>query len=312
MQSPTSPIERKFVVHSGSSGNKTEKCTSDREDVTSSGQRHHACRKASPKVVLSPEMIASPTKQKLEFRKYVDRVVPHDLKRLEVNAALRSKDYHLEIAALEDRLIGFEAKLAKVRMDRQTIYDKSAKEFRDRMQCCADDLMSRIVSSARFEQLEGDISKLELDCQQHVRTCENVIKSNFEDKLEPAVKNMDEAVKLEASKAAREEGILLKRYETHVGNASRFFGEETAAMRAEFKLFDDSIRNGSKWKGERGFLFQSLGELKRIKLLADEEWKEREIDDEAVVDRFLLLQSKLQSYVLERIDKDISKGSNEP
>lgn len=123
---------------------------------------------------------------------------------------------------------------------------------------------------------------------------------------------MDHAMILESSKAAREEGILLKKYESHCGNASRLFGQETATMRAEFKLFKDALRNGSKWQGERGFLVQSLEELDRMKGSVDSEWKVREQQDEVVVDRFLFLQSKFQNYVLDRVDKDLSTSLEGP
>ena len=262
---------------------------------------------------LSREIITSPSKHKLEFIKRVEHDVPNNLKRLELIAALRSREHQNDIAQLEDRQSSWESRLAKMKLNRQTEFDEIAKNMRKRIQDCADDILKK--NSAQLPNylvLEKNFGEIERKAHKLVTSCDAVLKENFDENLAPHVNEMSDAIKMEVAKCAREEGILMKRYETHVGNAARFMNVEEAAMKAEHALFEESLRNGSKWKDTKESLFShSLEEIETIKMQLINEKNEREYQDEVVVDKFLYLQSNLQSYVMDRMEADGTRRYDE-
>mmetsp|Transcript_27970 Transcript_27970/g.43464 ORF Transcript_27970/g.43464 Transcript_27970/m.43464 type:complete len:287 (-) Transcript_27970:32-892(-) len=256
----------------------------------------------TPLSAKTSQLLASSSKVKSEFHNYVDTVVPNHLKRMELTATLRSEDFIQQVAAIEDRQSTWEAKLAKHTLSVNTAYDDLARDTRMRLQTCADDLLGMLHFSS--SKLADDVTELEKKTRKLFdEDYENLKRHHFEAELKPAMEEMSQAIQTESSKASREEGLLVRKFEALAGDTSRIISQEVAAMKASMYIAGEEREKDDEAERKKDYLDDMLEELRALRLLMDAEWHERENSDEAVADYFLHSQRTFQKQLLEHMDE---------
>lgn len=271
--------------------------------------------------------VSTPTRSKLAFMSYCDRI-PENLKRLELNATLRSKDHLMEVSSLEDRLSAFEANLAKERLECQKQSEEIGRRMRSRIKSSADTLVNCTSTSLNISKcalLEDKVSDMEHSCARFVRNSDITMSKKFDQTIEPSVRELEEALKVEQAKASRESGVLTKRYENYVGDSKCCIDREHAAMTADLTLFrtqtftNDNVDSTEEKKDDKHYpsrkidhkkLRDLLREVVALRSLVETEYQERENCDSDVIDHFLHQQQNIQAFLLQVVtNADKIEGS---
>jgi len=176
--------------------------------------------------------------------------------------------------------------------------------------------------------LEDKVSDMEHSCARFVRNSDITMSKKFDQTIEPSVRELEEALKVEQAKASRESGVLTKRYENYVGDSKCCIDREHAAMTADLTLFrtqkftNDNVDSTEEKKDDKHYpsrnidhkkLRDLLREVVALRSLVETEFQERENCDSDVIDHFLHQQQNIQAFLLQIVtNADKIEGTQIP
>ena len=137
-------------------------------------------------------------------------------------------------------------------------------------------LLNLVLMERRINLLEGQMNH-----HQHITLFQSQ-KRNFDSIQEQFRTMLEPALTLEATKADKREGALVRKFESSAGEYTRRLAEVEASRASSLGLVKREI---DSWKGiDASRAEHFLGEIRKMKELVREESRERKRSDELILD----------------------------
>jgi hypothetical protein len=212
------------------------------------------------------------------------------LPKLEEQSVKRRHEFHTRIHELECQRMGqLAARLAHERMDR----DLALRGFLDKtVSQPLQTLVERVMGSkllhvmdnerTRLMDLSNRLSKLETMLMKHKHvTLQDARHHHLHVLYDELVQEVQPALRLEASKADKREGSMVRRFESIAGIAARRYQEETSSCKAALSMLESELAIDQELDEVNTNDF--LESIKTLRLELEKERKERKERDKEIL-----------------------------
>lgn len=303
--------------------------TSSAEEVHVTQTTLHAAAASSP-AARSPSAAGSDSAGRARaasrFHFVSDTRAPSELQRLERETLRRRQEFKEKVRDMEYKIAAWTARLANETLARDREWEdlvqraagrrleESVERIMDRID---KKLVSPIASSARsssdggssdddddasnkiaLPQFEARVSRLDAALLDHVHKVTYDARVSHLDSLRARIR--DETyplLRLEAVKADKREGGMVRTFEGIAASAAHAMAEENAARVADFQMLEDELAK----EGDEKHINDFLQEIQRMREVLEEERKERQLSDEKVLENIIATREVLQRTVLESL-----------
>jgi len=246
--------------------------------------------------------LASPSR----FRFYMDEQhVPTELSEMETRTLQRRREFDTSVHDLECKVAQLMARLAHERMDREKVMHNTQRDtvlepveqvleqlsyIRD-AQNAADDKPTWMSLERRLTQLDSNFTY----CV-HVGL-QDAKRAQLDSLHDQLAHDLTSELKLEAFKADKREGGMVRRFEGMVGTMARRIQEESAARVAAVEMASKQLKEISEIDVRRGDGF--LTTIQQLRAQIKQERMQRQAQDRIILDRIVQTTATMKRAVLE-------------
>jgi len=276
----------------------------------------------------------SPAGKVSRFHFLSDTRAPNELNRLESDTLKRRSQFRLRVNDLDRRIASWTAKLANETLERENVYvEMSDQIVYDPLEAAVERVMGRLEERTRdirdtvhhgdkghyntnngetkeeggdggdgglLTEMERKMQIIQAKLYHHVHVSAFNARRMHLDGLRSSLSyDVGPALQLEKNKAIKREGGMIRRFESIAGLANRSICEETAERVTDLSIVESKIDGKESFDERRKEVF--MEEIRKIRIMLEEEKKERARQDELVLENILHTKEKLEQAVLESL-----------
>ena len=252
------------------------------------------------------------------FRFYMDEQnVPTELSEMETKTLQRRREFGTSIHDLECKIAQLTARLAHERMDREQAMHNA---LRDNVFEPMEQILERLSyihdahdaakDKLTWMSLERRLTQLDSNFTHCVNVgLQDTKRTQLDSLHDQLVHDVTSDLKLEANKADKREGSMVRRFEGMVGTMARRLQEESAARVAAIEMTSQQLKEISEIDMRRADGF--LTTIQQLRAKIKQERVERQAQDQRILDRIVQTTSTMRRAVLETFhDPDV--GDEKP